>query len=322
MTRFEPWRRLTPLERRLIGFLLLCVALYVGLDLTPSHYAIGLRRLGVDASPLLGIAHPVRSDEWGVLTPLFQIAVHGHFATTDMISPYHETLKGFLALPIADWSLIFKPQLWAFWVLPPDYAYSLYFACLWAAFLIGYTALMRQLGAGPMIAIAGAVILGSSHFVQVWWTSNAPTFAFAPLPLIAFLSPSRPLVKALLVFYGACVWIFGLVYPPFIISAAFAMGILVLAFRRDVLTRAGIVAGVAATTAVGVVFYLYFGDLVTVMHNTVYPGSRFSSGGGMQDTRFLPTCCRTSRRRCSRRFWGIRINARSPSWRRCCLWQP
>ena len=283
----QSWQRLMPAEKYLLVFLGLCLVVYVGLDLTPSHYSLGLKMLGVNAHPMVGQALPVRSDEWMVLTPLFQIAVHGHFAATDMISPYHETLKGFLALPITDWSLIFKPQLWAFWVLPPDYAYSFYFALLWGALLVGYTVLTRQLGAGPMVAIAGAVILGSSHFVQVWWTSNAPTFAFAPLPLIAFLSPVRPVAKALFVFYGACVWIFGYVYPPFIIPAAFAMGILVLAFRRDILTPTGIAVGVFAVAAAGAVFYLYFGDLIAVMRNTVYPGSRFVDGGGVQWLRIL-----------------------------------
>jgi hypothetical protein len=155
------------------------------------------------------------------------------------------------------------------------------------AFLVGYTVLLRQLGTGPMVAFAGAVILCFSHLVQVWWTSNAPTFAFAVLPLIAFLSPTRPATKALLVFCGACVWIFGLVYPPFIIPAAFAMAILVLAFRRDVLTIANLTAGIVAVAVAGAVFYLYFGDLLAAMRNTVYPGNRIVGGGGVEEVQML-----------------------------------
>ena len=112
--------------RILVIMLLGVAAVYVAFALTPSHYAIGLRYLGVeDASPLLLSARPIRSDEWIVLTPLFQTAVRGGFSTINQISPYHESLKGFWALPILDWSLVFKPQLWGFWVLPPAYAYSL-----------------------------------------------------------------------------------------------------------------------------------------------------------------------------------------------------
>src|ERR1035437_2953901 len=114
-----------------VAFLYIFV-LYVLLALTPSHYAMRLKYLGADMHPLLGSARPIRSDEWIVMTPLFQTAVRGGFSTTNMISPYHETPKGFFALPIWDWSLLFKPQLWGFWLLPPAYAYSLYFAMLWA----------------------------------------------------------------------------------------------------------------------------------------------------------------------------------------------
>ncbi|WP_456061949.1 DUF7657 domain-containing protein [Aquamicrobium zhengzhouense] len=107
--------------------------------------------------PLLFEARNVRSDEWIAFTPLVQTAVRGGFDTVNQVSPYHETLKGFWALPILDWSLIVKPQLWGFWLLPPAYAYSFYFACLWASFLLGYSVLFNQLGAPLRIAVVSAV---------------------------------------------------------------------------------------------------------------------------------------------------------------------
>ncbi|MGN6464726.1 MAG: DUF7657 domain-containing protein, partial [Rhizobiaceae bacterium] len=273
--------------RVLSVFLAVIAIVYVGLCLTPSHYAVGLRLLGTHISPWLGSAKPIRSDEWRTLTPLFQIAVRGHFSTVDQISPYHETLRGFWALPILDWSLIFKPQLWAFWVLPPAYAYSLYFTVLWAAFLAGYAILLRQLGASVLVASLGSTILFFSHFVQVWWTSNAPTFSFAPWPLIVFLLPLRPVWKAPLLFWASGVWIFGLVYPPFIIPATFVLFVLLIAYRRDVLSIGNIVLGLATAICLGLTFYLYFGDLIALMGNTVYPGSRLSQGGGLQESRLL-----------------------------------
>lgn len=263
-----------------VAFLYIFV-LYVLLALTPSHYAMGLKYLGADMHPLLGSARPIRSDEWIVMTPLFQTAVRGGFSTTNMISPYHETLKGFFALPIWDWSLLFKPQLWGFWLLPPAYAYSLYFAMLWASFLAGYTILLRQLGAPLWIAALGSLALFFSHYVQVWWTSNAPTFAFAPWPLIVFLLPIRPLWKLPLLFWTSALWVFSYVYPPFLITAPFAMAILLLAFRRDALSWAHTLVGGVALAALGAAFYLYFGDLIEIMQATVYPGQRISVGGGV-----------------------------------------
>lgn len=274
--------------RILVIAVLAIAAVYVALALTPSHYAMGLRYLGVeDARPLLLSARPIRSDEWIVLTPLFQAAVRGGFAAFNQISPYHESLRGFWALPILDWSLVFKPQLWGFWVLPPAYAYSLYFAVLWAAFLAGYAILFTQLGVNIWLAALGSICLFFSGFVQVWWTSNAPTFAFAPWPLIVFLLPIRPLLKLPLLFWACAVWVFGMVYPAFMIPAAFALAVLLLAFRRDAVTLGNIAAAIVALAALGSAFVLYFGDLIGTMQDTVYPGQRHMSGGGVEETRLL-----------------------------------
>jgi hypothetical protein len=273
--------------RWLLIFLGLIAVSYASLCLTPSHYSLGLKLLGMPSSPWLGTAKPIRSDEWIALTPLFQIAVRGHFSTIDQISPYHETLRGFWALPILDWSLIFKPQLWAFWILPPSYAYSFYFTVLWVGFLLGYAILLRQLGVSVLVASLGSAILFFSHFVQVWWTSNAPTFSFAAWPLIAFLLPLRPIWKVPLLFWVSGVWIFSLVYPPFIIPAAFVLFILLVAYRRDTLSLGNVAAGVVAAVCLGLAFYMYFGDLVTLMSGTAYPGNRLSHGGGFSGSRLL-----------------------------------
>jgi hypothetical protein len=273
--------------RALIAALFGFAAMYVALALTPSHYAIGLQALGISAHPLLGTAKSIRSDEYVAMTPLFQIAVLGHFSATDVISPYHESLKGFWALPILDWSLIFKPQLWAFWLVPPAYAYSFYFATLWLGFLIGYGVFLRQLGASLWLAAFGSLALYMSHFVQVWWTSNAPTFAFAPWPFIVFLLPIRPILKIPFLFWVISFWIFSYVYPAFIISAGFALTTLLLAFRRDAITIGNVLAGFIASCAVMAVFFLYFGDLIALMQHTQYPGNRFAAGGGVEISKIV-----------------------------------
>lgn len=275
------------LARALLVILGLGAVVYVALGLTPSHYGMGFRVLGVDEGPLVGTARAIRSDEWIVLTPLFQIAVMGDFSTFNTVSPYRESLRGFWALPISDWSLVFKPQLWGFWLLPAGFAYSMYFAFMWTGFLAGYTIVLRQLGASLAVAATGAVILYFSHFVQVWWTSNAPTFAFAPWPLIVFLSPIRPVLKAPLLFWVSAVWVFGLVYPAFLIPAGFVLGVLLVAFRHDALTGANLAAGALAAAGLAAVFVAYYGDVLTVMTDTVYPGGRRVGGGGVPASKVL-----------------------------------
>lgn len=250
---------------------------------SPSSYALSLRLVGASADGLvLGTPQRVRSDEYMVLTPYMQIAVRNEFETYNKLSPYKEPLKSAYALPILDWSIIFKPQLWGFFALSPARAYSLYYCLLMISFCVGYTILLRQLGASESISILIAITFFSCHFVQVWWTNNAPTFALAPWPLIVHLTQLRWYFKAPLVFYAASVWLLSLLYPPFIIGAAFAFGVLLFAFRRDrtKLTRALLPSGLGVSAAACIAF-AYFGDLISVMRDTFYPGQREYAGGSL-----------------------------------------
>jgi hypothetical protein len=259
---------------------ILCGIVYVGGAWTPSHYGIALQKIGLaPLGPSLGTAREIRGDDWAVLTPYFQIAVANDLRDTDEISPYHEPLRSFFALPTRDWSLIFKPQLWGFLVLPPEYAFSLYHFILIASFIWGFSVLFRQVRIPMHWALLGALLIFFSRFVQVWWTNNAPTFAFAAWPLAAALLPVSIWWRFCLVLYSAAVWLFGLLYVPFIIGAAFALAGLLVALRRDALKLSILLpAGCAAAAAMLIVAW-YFRELIPIMQNTVYPGSRISEGG-------------------------------------------
>lgn len=273
--------------RLIVFFTIIWASIYVLFAFTPSHYSVALQNFGIDSTPLFGKARPIRSDEWAVQTPYFQIAVRGHGSVTDVISPYKESLKSVFPLPILDWSLIFKPQLWGFWVFPPAIAYSLYFATLWVGCILGYTILARQLGAHTLVAFLGAIALFSSHFTQVWWTSQGATFAFAPWPLIAYLSRRNLFYKLLILYYFLTFWIFADLYPPFIISGGFALFFLLLVFRPATITLKNIVVAALAIILSALTIYLYFGELISIMRNTVYPGQRSVGGGGVPEIRLI-----------------------------------
>lgn len=254
--------------------------IYVSGTWTPSHYGIALRLIGLpQLGPAIGTPRGIRGDEWADLTPYFQIAVANRLGEHNASSPYHEPLRAYYALPTQDWSIVFKPQLWGFLALPPEYAYSLYHYILIASIVWGFTLLFRLTGISTSYAILGALLIFLSGFVQVWWTSNAPTFAFAAWPLVAVLLPVRWWARFGLVFYVSAIWLFGLLYPPFIIGAAFALTGLLIARRRDVLRLNYLLpAGFGVAAALLAVAW-YFRDLTPIMQSTVYPGSRISSGG-------------------------------------------
>jgi hypothetical protein len=248
---------------------------------TPSHYGEATRILGIPRSgPVIGEAQGIRSDEWAVTTPYFQISVANNLGPRDETSPYKEPLKAFFALPSRDWSMAFKPDLWGFLALDPAHAYSLHYALLALAMLAGFAILLRQLGCRPGLALGVSALLFLSQFVQVWWTSNAPVLALAPWPVIAVLWRGPWWARMPAIAYATAIWLIGQLYPPFIVSAGLAFGVLVGAFRPETLRPAHLAPALAAA-AVGIgIAWLHYADLIGIMAATVYPGQRIASGGG------------------------------------------
>jgi hypothetical protein len=72
---------------------------------------------------------------------------------------------------------------------------------------------------------------------------------------------------------------FGLVYPPFLLSTPLAFAALIVAFRRDTLSRASVAMLPICGALSAAVVYAYLGDIIQVMQGTVYPGARRSPGG-------------------------------------------
>jgi hypothetical protein len=268
--------------------LLLSGVTYVGNLWTPSSYALILDRLGVtNVELVLGVPRVIRSDEYYMVTPYFQIAVRNGFSRYNQLSPYKEDLRAFFALPLLDWSLPFKPQLWAFFAFDPAHAYSFYHWFLIAAFLTGYTILLCQLGAAPAFGALISILLFFSHFTQAWWTNNGPTFAFAPWVLAAFLIRCHWYVRLPALTYASAVWLFSLLYPPFIISAAFALAVLAIAFQPERLRLPVLLTSVLAVGIALAMVWLYFGENIRVVRETVYPGQRNENGGGVSQLMFL-----------------------------------
>jgi hypothetical protein len=264
------------------GAVALVALIYICFDLTPSSYGVFLEAIQApDAGPVFGTSRPIRSDEWSVDTPLMQAAVRNRFQRVNETSFYREDLRSFVALPLKDWSLVFKPQLWAFFLLPPSTAFSIYWAFFMCAFLIGYFLLFRDLGAPDWFSAAAAVIVYFSGFTQFWWTTVGPMLACLPWVLLIILRPMPWWRKALL-----CVWafptlVFGYAYPVPLITLGWGALIVILAFRPQVLRSPGTIAAIAAGAfALVVVLFLYYGDTISIISNTIYPGLRRSHAGG------------------------------------------
>lgn len=249
---------------------------------TPSSYAKGLELLGEPVRGLyMGQPRAIRSDEWIVYTPYVQIAVANGLETANARPPYHESLHSFVSLPVKDWGLLFKPYHWGFLAIPPAQAYALTYLVHTLAFLVGWAWLFRLLGVRWPLAVAGAFALYWSQFIQVWWTTNAGSFAYAPWVVIAWLAVIAPLWRVVLMTCALVVWIFASGYPPFLYAFGLALVGAILITRRDAITPERLAsAAVSLAIAAGLAF-LYYGDLIQIMADTVYPGQRRVTGGGV-----------------------------------------
>ena len=270
------------ITRWFLAAVALCGLIYVGFGLTPSSYGSVFELLDAQgAGPVAGTSRAIRSDEWAIETPYFQAAVRNRFQRVNETSFYREDLRNFYALPLADWSLAFKPQMWAFFVLPPATAFSIYWALAMCGFLAGYQLLFRRLGVPSWLAAASAVMVFFTGFVQFWWTTFAPLLAGLPWILLVVLQPMPGWKKALV-----CAWAFPALvlahaYPTLLITLAWGSLIVILAFRPSLLRSPGeILALAAGALAAAVVVYGYYAEVIPIVRGTVYPGHRISPSGG------------------------------------------
>lgn len=289
--RFFCWLRREPF----LAAVSLLALLYVALGLCPSAYSLVLARYGVaDTGLLFGWPQEIRSDESAIWTPTVQAAVAGGFAEVNESSLYRESFRTLSAMPIRDWGLVFKPQFWAFFVLPPAYGYAAHFAFYYWLLLVGWTLFLRWLGVGRREAAAAAILLLACSWTEVWWTSFGPILATAPLiawPALLPLSAGSRFAASL--FVTAFTFLAGFFYPPLILATGLAVAAALAAFRPELL-RPRVLLPMALGAVAGLLLaVLYLREPIVAMAGTVAHGQRNLGGGGVpwQDWlgNFLPS---------------------------------
>ena len=266
-----------------LAILLLAGITYTACKMTPSSYGYALANMHApEAGPVLGQARPIRSDEWSVLTPQVQAAVRNHFRRFNETSLYREDMRNYFMPPLQDWGLVFRPQIWLFFVTSPAMAFSAYWAYFMVLFLAGYYLLFLELGVFPILAAAASLALFFSGFSQFWWTTNGPIVAVLPWTIWVIVRPFQPIFKAALLAWIFTSWAMAMPYAPLLLDTAWAIPIVVFAFRPRLVRSVRDIAAVGvATLAASVLLYLYFSDAIAAMRDTVYPGHRISPPGNV-----------------------------------------
>jgi len=289
--------------------IVLSFALLVAAGWTGSSLGLVLDERGIarhDERPWVGELRPVRSDEWGVITPLAlsQTAHEPKFPLVNRnLGPDGQNMLviGMTGVPVAHVSSLAKPATWGFFLFDLRRALAWYwwfpfFACFTSVWLL----LRRFFALGPRLAAGFALTMAAAPYSVVFsgWPAYALFFPVAGLlaadiAMRTRLWPRTLLAGALL---GLAVAGFGLVlYPAWQISLAYLFvpfGVAWFASRRKelVFDRQQIAAFVLALAVASLLLMSWWLDAreaVAGIRGTVYPGQRSVEVGGDADRWFL-----------------------------------
>ncbi len=271
-------------------------------------YRASLNGPAKDPSLIFGKARTIRSDEWLVVTQLTVAQSRQGFPRINSHMGDGQDLSLQAEVPTKDWSTIFKPQNWSFFVLPLESAFAFRWWLLMYLLIVScYFFVLRLMPGKKLFAILFSLAVGASPF-ELWWyqstafLSAAYSFMMAilamriignePIRLIKNLPKSRMVQAAALGFIAAC---FGLIlYPPFQIPVAvvllfFGVGYLLHSRYGEkiewstLLKRSiWILASVIAAGAVLVLFLLTHNKAIAAVNNSVYPGHRVAESGDLK----------------------------------------
>jgi hypothetical protein len=260
---------------------------YAAFRLSPSSYALALNQLGDDATPLVGTPRAVRSDEWADLTPLFAATVNVDLSELNTISFWKEDLLNFFGLPLWNWGFVFKPQLWAFAVLPPALAYSIYWAAIASLMLVGWSLLLRTLRFSRKAAALLSLLIFFSPFVQAWWTTMGPQLAFFPWVVLAAIHIKSYMRVVIALTVVVPVWLLSLFYVPGVMPLVFLGLVLCAALAPERITPKRVVAVAIGGMIGAAITFLYFLPVLDAYRNSEYPGERWVAGGALPEWQAL-----------------------------------
>lgn len=246
-----------------------------------SHYQVALNILGGDgAATYFGLPKEGRGDEWSTYIPILKQAYLEGFPSVSGLAPYNENLKWFIHIPKSDWSLIFLPNQWLYFIFSGSFALSfqgLYYNLLFVGSLVW---LLRNLSVPLKIAVPASLMLLFSQFYQVWWTSNFPALGASMLPFAILTSGLRRPIKYVFLAYAITHMLFGQTYPAFYYPLALGLMPVVLAVRRDLISFVDIGCMVLAAITACILYLSYDYAYIEAVSGTTYPGLRVSTGGG------------------------------------------
>ncbi len=247
----------------------------------------------LDGSIILGKERPIRSDEWLVSTPmaLTQSTKLVNFSKNNVIlGAKDNNVTLYPNLASKDVSILAIPGSIGYLFLDVERAYSLsWYLPYFILFFSSFELFMILINKNKLLSLLGAVMITLSPVVQ-WWQS-ASIIAYGNLAIVLFYyglkssSWKKKLIWSLLLGYSGFLYIMCM-YPAWQIPYGYCYLILViwvLVKCKENLKIKDLLYLIPIFFVIGLLMFLIFRnnlDVLEIVNNTVYPGERFSSGGG------------------------------------------
>ncbi|MDO4490419.1 MAG: hypothetical protein Q4B85_05090 [Lachnospiraceae bacterium] len=255
---------------------------------------------GEDTGLLAGASRAARSDEWFVSTPMALSQYHnpegafGYFSTvlrgtaTDMFLEYGQ--------PVKDIAVLFRPFHWGYLLFSAGRGLA-FFWCgrFLALFMVSFEMGMLVTEKKKDLSVAYGLLMVLSPTVQWWFAVNGlvEMLVFSQLSILCFqhfLKTEKTLARAI---DGAVILICAggfilTLYPAWMIPVALVLlGLIIWQFLENLrycrMNRWQVLILLAETGVfVAIMVHVFVNSRATVdaLMNTVYPGSRFETGGG------------------------------------------
>lgn len=248
----------------------------------------------IDKSLLLFEPRGIRSDEWLVQSPF--VLSHSNLIGSSTISQGFES-KNIVMLPVpaVSFKTLFHPNVWGYFFLPIEQAFSFNWWFNDLILLIFSYLFLKVITKKTFFSIFFSFIILFSSFTQ-WWRGGAiavPAFGFAILYFIVKIFHYRntnDLVKNVFFLNYFLLCYFFILYPPFQLSFGFFMLLFVIGYvlnhKNDLNKKRFLILSLVSCFVIivsAICIYLYFNefkDVISIIQNTVYPGKRIAYGGG------------------------------------------
>ncbi len=297
-----------------LAILLICLTVFrisgtsVGIY---DHYFNGSNHK--DSHLIYGIPEAIRSDEWLVNTQMIIAQSQAGYPHINHNLGTGRDMSLVVDVPYKEWSVVFKPQNLAFFVLPIEYAFAFkWWLLLYLLVLSCYFLALRILPGQRLLASLAGLSFGLSPFI-FWWYQ---TITLAPLFYGVFI-----LLLSLRLLYGEPIKLYKatlsaklsttvhvillayilvaftlVLYPPFqipviIVIAAVVAGYFVQTAQHGVFSRDGIrrmlpfAIALVLAGAVCLAFVQTRSGVIKAIQQSSYPGARVVSAGGYRPFR-------------------------------------